>query len=79
MHADAGIFLLTDQQAPPRMLKAINTNFETQRNRETEMPGIDFLGVHIIKENLNAATINKTTNCSWSNQKESWMYLLGIA
>lgn len=37
MQADAGIFLVTcaDKQAPPKMLKAINTNFETQRNRNS--------------------------------------------
>lgn len=36
MHADASIFLITytDQQASPKMLKAISTNFEPQRNRD---------------------------------------------
>lgn len=70
MHVDASIFLITctDQQAPPKMLKAISTNFEPQRNSDDCVE--PSFGVHIIKKDWNTATINKTTNCSRSNQKE---------
>lgn len=70
MHVDASIFLITctDQREPPKMLKAISTNFEPQRNSDGCVE--TSFGVHILKEDLNTATINKTTNCSRLNQKE---------
>lgn len=39
MHADTSIFLIpcTDQQAPPKMLKAISTNFKPQRNSDAHV------------------------------------------
>lgn len=39
MCTDAGIFLIicTYQQAPPKMLKAININFEAQKNSDAHV------------------------------------------
>ena len=69
MHTDAGIFLIicTDQQAPPKNAESNQHKLWTTEKQWCSCR--ELLGVPCTTENLDAATINNTTNCSHQTRR----------